>query len=56
MPQEPWPTVKGAEPDRLIQVNCRELGTHASYIKQPKLGRTSTAEEQKWSYFKMNDD
>ena len=54
MPQEPWHAGKGAEPDRVIQLNCGEVHTHASYIKQPEHGRTSTTEEQKWSFFQTN--
>ena len=31
MPQEPWHPGKGAKPDRIIQLNCGEVCTHASY-------------------------
>ena len=31
MPQEPWHPGKGAKPDRVIQLNCGEVRTHASY-------------------------
>ena len=31
MLQEPWHPGKGAKPDRVIQLNCREVRTHASY-------------------------
>ena len=31
MPQEPWHPWKGAKLDRVIQLNCREVHTHASY-------------------------
>ena len=31
MPQEPWHLGKGAKPDRVIQLNCGEVRTHASY-------------------------
>ena len=30
MPQEPWHPGKGAKPDCIIQLNCREVRTHAS--------------------------
>ena len=30
MPQEPWHPGKDAKPDRVTQLNCREVGTHAS--------------------------
>ena len=36
MPQEPWHPGKGAKPDRVIQLNCMEVCTHANY----KLTRT----------------
>ena len=28
---EPWHLGKGAKPDSIIQLNCREVRTHASY-------------------------
>ena len=31
MPQEPWHPEKGAKLNRIIQLNCREVCTHASY-------------------------
>ena len=31
MPQEPWHPGKDAKPDRVIQLNCGEVRTHASY-------------------------
>ena len=31
MPQEPWHPGKGAKPDRVVQLNCGEVCTHASY-------------------------
>ena len=31
MPQEPWQTGKGAKPNLIIQLNCGEVRTHASY-------------------------
>ena len=31
MPQEPWQTGKGAKPSLIIQLNCGEVRTHASY-------------------------
>ena len=31
MPQEPWHPGKGAKSDHAIQLNCREVRTHASY-------------------------
>ena len=31
MSQEPWHPEKGAKPDRVIQLNCGEVCTHASY-------------------------
>ena len=31
MPQEPWHPGKGAKPDHVIQLNCGEVRTHASY-------------------------
>ena len=31
MPQEPWHPGKGAKPDHVIQLNCREVCAHASY-------------------------
>ena len=31
MPHEPWHPGKGAKPDRIIQLNCGEMHTHASY-------------------------
>ena len=31
MPQEPWNPGKGAKPNDVIQLNCREVRTHASY-------------------------
>ena len=31
MPQEPWHPGKDAKPDRIIQLNCGEVCTHASY-------------------------
>ena len=31
LPQEPWYPGKGAKTDRIIQLNCGELCTHASY-------------------------
>ena len=31
MPQEPWYPEKGAKPDRVIQCNCGEVCTRASY-------------------------
>ena len=37
MPQEPLHTGKSAKPDRFIQLNCGEVGTHAS-LKQPEHG------------------
>ena len=49
MPQEPWHPGKSAEPDHVIQFNCGEVCTHASYIKEREHGRNSTTEEQKWS-------
>ena len=30
MPPEPWHPGKDAKPDLVIQLNCREVGTHAS--------------------------
>ena len=43
---------KGAQPDRVIQLNCGEVRTHASY-KKTEHGRTSTTEEQKLSSFRQ---
>ena len=37
MPQEPWHPGKDAKSDRIIQLNCREVHTYASY----KTTRTS---------------
>ena len=31
MPQESWHPEKGAKPDRIIQLDCGEICTHASY-------------------------
>ena len=31
MPQEPWNPGKGAKPDHVIQLNCREVCTHSGY-------------------------
>ena len=31
MQLEPWHPGKGAKPDRVIQLNCGEMRTHASY-------------------------
>ena len=31
MPQGPWYPWKEAKPDRIIQLNCREVHTHTSY-------------------------
>ena len=31
MPQEPWRPGKGTKPDRVIQLKCGEVRTHASY-------------------------
>ena len=31
MPQKPWHPGKGAKLDHVIQLNCREVHTHASY-------------------------
>ena len=31
MPYEPWHSEKGAKPDCIIQLNCGEVCTHASY-------------------------
>ena len=31
MPQKPWHPGKDAKPDRVIQLNCGEVRTHASY-------------------------
>ena len=31
MPQELWHPEKGAKPDRVIQLNCKEVHAHASY-------------------------
>ena len=31
MPQEPWYSGMDDKPDRIIQLNCREVRTHASY-------------------------
>ena len=31
MPREPWHPRKDAKPDRIIQLNCGEVRTHASY-------------------------
>ena len=31
MPQEPWHSGKDAKPDRVIQLKCKEVRTHASY-------------------------
>ena len=31
MPQEPWHSRKDAKLDHVIQVNCREVHTHANY-------------------------
>ena len=31
MSQEPWHPGKDAKPDRVIQLNCGEVRTHASY-------------------------
>ena len=56
MLQKPWHLAKGAEPDGVIQLTCEEVRNHASYMKQPEHGRTSTTVEQKWSSFKTNDD
>ena len=38
MPQEPWHPRKGAEPDSVIQLNCREVRTHVSYKTRNNLG------------------
>ena len=47
MLQKPRHLAKGAEPDGVIQLNFEKGRTHASYMKQPEHGRTSTTEEQK---------
>ena len=39
MPQEPWHLGKGAKPDRVIQLNCREVFTHASYKNNQHMRR-----------------
>ena len=44
---------KGAETDRVIQLNCGEVRTHANYKKKTEHGRTSTTEEQKLSSFRQ---
>ena len=31
MPLEPWLPGKGAKPDRITQLNCGEVHTHARY-------------------------
>ena len=31
MPQEPWYPRKGAKPDHVIKLNCRDVHTYASY-------------------------
>ena len=31
MPHEPWHPGKDTKPDRVIQLSCREVRTHASY-------------------------
>ena len=61
MPQEHWHPEKGAKLDRIIQLNCRDVHTHAGkkytpmqVIKQPELGRTSATKEQKSSSFQMS--
>ena len=41
MPQEPWHPGKGGKPDCIIQLNCGEAHTHASY-KTTEHGRIST--------------
>ena len=35
MPEEPWYPGKGAKPNRIIQLNCGEMCTNASY-KTPR--------------------
>ena len=56
MPQEPWHSGKAAKPDRVIQPNCGEVHTDASYKITRTLGGTSTTEEQKWLSFQTNYD
>ena len=47
MPQGPWHPGKSAKLHHVIQLNCGEVHTHASYkIKQPEHGRTLTTTEQ----------
>ena len=41
MPQEPWHRRKAAKSDRIIQLNCREVRSHASY----KTTRTQEPQE-----------
>ena len=53
--QEPSYPEKGAKPDCVIQLICREVHTHA-IIKQPEHGRTSTTDEQRQSSFQTNYD
>ena len=38
---------EGPKVNHIIQLNCREVRTHASYKKKPLHGKTLTTEEQK---------
>ena len=50
MPQEPWHPGKDAKSDRIIQLNCREVHTHASY----KTTRTWELQQLRNKLYKMN--
>ena len=53
MPQEPWHPEKGAKPDCIIQLDCGEVGTHAS-CKTTWILENLTTEEQKLFSFQTN--
>ena len=50
MPQEPWHPGNDAKLDHIIQSAAGKC-TAMQVVKQPKHGRTSTTEEQKWSSY-----
>ena len=45
MPQEPWYPGKGTKSDHIIQLNCREVCSHASY----KTTRTWESFNNQWT-------
>ena len=55
MPREHRHPGKGAKLDCAIQLNYGKC-TPMQVIKQSEHGRTSTAKEQKWSFFRTNHD